>query len=48
MYSPIRDDMERSVRSVRYSEVQPPSSLAGLVLDGRNKASIHEVKGLPV
>lgn len=31
MYSPIRDGIERSVRSVQYSEAQPPSSLAGLV-----------------
>lgn len=31
MYSPIRDGMERSVRSVQYSEAQPPSSLAVLV-----------------
>jgi AraC-like DNA-binding protein len=31
MYSPIRDGMERTVGSVKYSEAQPPSSLAGLV-----------------
>lgn len=30
MYSPIRDGMEKTVRSVQYSEAQPPSSLAGL------------------
>jgi AraC-like DNA-binding protein len=31
VYSPIRDGIEKSVRSVRYSEVQPSGSLAGLV-----------------
>jgi AraC-like DNA-binding protein len=31
MYDPIPDGIDRSVRSVRYSEAQPPSSLAGLV-----------------
>jgi AraC-like DNA-binding protein len=31
MYSPIHDGIEKSVRSVQYSEAQPPSSLAQLV-----------------
>jgi AraC-like DNA-binding protein len=30
-YSPIRDGMEKTVRSVRYTEAKPPSHLAGLV-----------------
>jgi AraC-like DNA-binding protein len=31
MYSPIRDGMEKTVRSVRYTEAKPPSQLSGLV-----------------
>jgi AraC-like DNA-binding protein len=31
MYSPIQDGIDKSVRSVKFSEAQPPSSLAGLV-----------------
>lgn len=31
MYSPIHDGIDKSVRSVLYSEAPPPSSLAGLV-----------------
>ncbi len=31
MYSPIQDGIDKSVRSVQYSETQPPSSLNGLV-----------------
>ena len=31
MYSPIHDGIDKSVRSVQYSEAQPDSSLAGLV-----------------
>jgi AraC-like DNA-binding protein len=31
MYSPIQDGMDKSVRSVQFSETQPPSSLAGLI-----------------
>jgi predicted enzyme related to lactoylglutathione lyase/AraC-like DNA-binding protein len=31
MYRPIQDGIDRSVRSVRYSEAQPPMNLAGLV-----------------
>ncbi len=31
MYSPIQDGIDKSVRSVRYSEAPPPSKLAGLV-----------------
>lgn len=31
MYSPIHDGIDKSVRSVQYSEAQPPSSLTGLV-----------------
>jgi AraC-like DNA-binding protein len=31
MYNPIQDDIDKSVRSVQFSEAQPPSDLAGLV-----------------
>lgn len=31
MYSPIQDGIEKSVRSVRYTEAKPPSNLSGLV-----------------
>jgi AraC-like DNA-binding protein len=31
MYSPIRDGIEKTVRSVRYTEAKPPNSLSGLV-----------------
>lgn len=31
MYSPIQDGIDKSVRSVQFSEAQPPSRLAGLV-----------------
>lgn len=31
MYSPIRDGIEKTVRSVRYTEAKPPSHLSGLV-----------------
>lgn len=31
MYSPIQDGIDKSVRSVQFSEAQPPSCLAGLV-----------------
>lgn len=31
MYSPIQDGIDKSVRSVQYSEAQPPSNLAELV-----------------
>jgi hypothetical protein len=31
MYSPIRDGIEKTVRSVRYTEAKPPSNLSGLV-----------------
>jgi AraC-like DNA-binding protein len=31
MYSPVQDGIDKSVRSLQYSEVQPPRSLAGLV-----------------
>ena len=31
MYSPIRDGIEKTVRSVRYTEAKPPSNLFGLV-----------------
>jgi AraC-like DNA-binding protein len=30
-YSPIRDGIEKTVRSVRYTEAKPPSHLSGLV-----------------
>ena len=31
MYSPIQDGIEKTVRSVRYTEAKPPSNLSGLV-----------------
>jgi AraC-like DNA-binding protein len=31
MYSPIKDGMEKAVRSVRYTEATPPSNLSGMV-----------------
>jgi AraC-like DNA-binding protein len=31
MYNPIRDGIEKTVRSVRYTEAKPPNNLAGLV-----------------
>ena len=31
MYSPIRDGIEKTVRSARYTEAKPPSNLSGLV-----------------
>lgn len=31
MYSPIHDGIDKSVRSVQFSEAQPPSNMAGLV-----------------
>jgi AraC-like DNA-binding protein len=31
MYSPIRDGIEKTARSVRYTEAKPPSNLSGLV-----------------
>jgi AraC-like DNA-binding protein len=31
MYSPIRDGIEKTIRSVRYTEAKPPSNLSGLV-----------------
>jgi AraC-like DNA-binding protein len=31
MYRPIQDGIDKSVRSVQYSEAQPPTNLAGLV-----------------
>ncbi|MGL4576207.1 MAG: helix-turn-helix domain-containing protein [Burkholderiaceae bacterium] len=31
MYSPVQDGIEKTVRSVRYTEAKPPSSLAGFV-----------------
>lgn len=31
MYSPVQDGIEKSVRSVRYTEAKPPSNLSGLV-----------------
>jgi hypothetical protein len=31
MYNPIQDGIDKSVRSVQFSEAQPPSDLAGLV-----------------
>jgi AraC-like DNA-binding protein len=31
MYSPIRDGIEKTVQSVRYTEAKPPGSLSGLV-----------------
>ncbi len=31
MYSPVRDGIEKTVRSVRYTEAKPPSHLSGLV-----------------
>jgi AraC-like DNA-binding protein len=31
MYNPIRDGLEKTVRSVRYTEAKPPSHLSGLV-----------------
>jgi AraC-like DNA-binding protein len=31
MYSPIQDGIEKTVRSVRYTEAKPPSHLCGLV-----------------
>ncbi len=31
MYDPIRDGIEKTVRSVRYTEAKPPNNLSGLV-----------------
>jgi AraC-like DNA-binding protein len=31
MYNPIRDGIDKTVRSVRYTEAKPPSQLSGLV-----------------
>jgi AraC-like DNA-binding protein len=31
MYSPIQDGIEKTMRSVRYTEAKPPSNLSGLV-----------------
>jgi AraC-like DNA-binding protein len=31
MYSPVQDGIEKTVRSVRYTEARPPSSLSGFV-----------------
>lgn len=31
MYNPIRDGIEKTVRSVRYTEAKPPDNLSGLV-----------------